>query len=274
MTTNGIDTPALLVDRGVLQRNIEDMQALADRFGVALRPHTKTHKSPKIAWMQIRAGARGITVAKLGEAEVMADAGIEDILIANQIVGQAKKPRLMELAGRVRLAVLVDSEPGVAMLGRACAEADIRLDVMIEVDTGKKRCGLRRLPDILALAETVGGFPHLRLRGIETHEGHVAAGAEDAGDIRGRAIRAGQRMVEVASALASEGHAVDEVSVGSTPAAPYTCEVEGVTGPKRAGRCWTRAARRCSPSRRAPASLYPATTATVISKGRRRGSPA
>ena len=229
MRKHDLDTPALLLDSGTLRHNIEWMQKVADGFGARLRPHTKTHKSPHIARRQMEAGAIGITVAKLGEAEVMADAGLEDILIANQVIGTQKIRRLVALAQRVRVAVLVDSREGVQMLERGFAEAGRELDVLIEVDTGKGRCGLADTEAILALADEVARAPHLRLRGVETHEGHVPDGAASARQMEERAVAAGERIVEVAAALRDRGHAVDEVSVGSTPAAPYTASVAGIT---------------------------------------------
>lgn len=229
MKKQALETPALVVDAAVLRRNIEVMQRQADDFGVHLRPHIKTHKSPDLARLQEEAGARGITVAKLGEAEVMAAAGHRDILIANQVVGDSKLRRLVELAGRIHLAVLVDSRQGVEMLERACAAAGRRLDVLIEVDTGKRRCGLTDLGEIVDLAEAVGASPHLHLRGVETHEGHVPAGATSAAVLEERALAAGRRVVEVAQVLRARGHAVAEVSVGSTPAAPWTASVAGIT---------------------------------------------
>jgi D-serine deaminase-like pyridoxal phosphate-dependent protein len=229
MKKHELDTPALVVDGASLRRNIERMQAMADGFGVRLRPHTKTHKSPEIARRQIEAGAAGITVAKVGEAEVMAGAGLEDILIANQVIGAAKLRRLVELAGRVRLAVLVDSREGVAELDRAFRRAGERLDVLIEVDTGKGRCGLSEADEIAALADAVAEAAALRLRGVETHEGHVPDGATGADQLEARAVAAGRRVVEVAEMLRGRGHPVEEVSVGSTPAAPYTASVPGVT---------------------------------------------
>lgn len=229
MKKQDLDTPALIVDLSVLERNLERMQALADGFRVRLRPHIKTHKCPEIARMQVERGAAGITVAKVGEAEVMADAGLDDILIANQVVGSRKLDRLVRLAERVRLAVLVDSRVGVEQLDRAFRHAGVPLDVLIEVDTGKRRCGLAGLEAIRDLAAAVADGPALRLRGIETHEGHVAADADGPGQIEARARAAAQRMVEVAGALREDGHPVEELSVGSTPAAPYTAAVDAIT---------------------------------------------
>lgn len=224
-----LDSPALLVDVTTLRANIARMQGMADGFGVRLRPHVKTHKCPEIARLQIEAGAAGITVAKVGEAEVMAAAGVEDILIANQVLGSPKLTRLRELAGSARVAILVDSSEGVRQAGAAFRGADRDLDVLIEVDTGKGRCGLRELDEILELADRIADVGGLRLRGVETHEGHVPTGAESPDQLESRALAAGRRLVEVAEALRERGHQVGELSVGSTPAAPYTAEVGGIT---------------------------------------------
>lgn len=229
MNKHDIDTPALLVDSAVLGRNVERMQEVADEFGVRLRPHTKTHKSPHIARLQVEAGAKGVTVAKVGEAEVLAEAGLDDILIANQVIGREKCSRLAELAERVRMAVLVDSRDGVEMLVRAFHGSGSSIDVLVEIDTGKGRCGVIDPAEIAVLADMVVEAPSLRLRGVETHEGHVPGNVTSADTMETRATAAGRKLVEVAEALRSRGHAIEEVSVGSTPAAPYTASVAGVT---------------------------------------------
>jgi D-serine deaminase-like pyridoxal phosphate-dependent protein len=224
-----IDTPALLIDSAALHRNLDRMQRVAEGFGVRLRPHTKTHKSPHIARLQVEMGASGVTVAKVGEAEVMAEAGLDDILIANQVIGATKLRRLAALARHARIAVLVDSSEGIELLDAAFREAETGIDVLIEVDTGKGRCGLTDLEQIVALAEQVARAETLRLRGVETHEGHVPGGAHSEGQLEERATSAGRRLVEVADALRDRGHVVEDVSVGSTPAAPYTAVTPGVT---------------------------------------------
>ncbi len=229
MNKYDIDTPALLIDSAALGRNLERMQKVADGFGVRLRPHTKTHKSPHIARLQVELGAAGVTVAKVGEAEVMADAGLDDILIANQVIGAEKLRRLADLARRVRMAILVDSREGVAVLDEAFRAAGTDIDVLIEVDTGKGRCGLTDMHEIAAVARQVEETEALRLRGVETHEGHVPGGAQSAGQMEERAASAGHRLVEVAAALRDRGHVIEDVSVGSTPAAPYTAAAPGVT---------------------------------------------
>lgn len=229
MRARELDTPSLVVHRATLERNLAAMQRLADGFGLALRPHVKTHKSPALARRQLELGARGITVAKVGEAEVMVEAGLEDVLIANEVIGAAKLDRLARLAERARMAILVDSVEGVRQLEDALGRRGAAIDVMVEVDTGKRRCGLERVEDVLEVARAVGSSRHVRLRGLETHEGHVPEGARSADDLRQRAEAAGRRLVEVAEALRGQGIEVRELSVGSTPAAPYTGRVPGLT---------------------------------------------
>src|SRR5215467_501212 len=139
---SALDTPALLVDLDVMEGNIARIVATCRTYGVAWRPHSKSHKTPEIAQMQIAAGAVGVTCAKLGEAEVMAAAGIHDILIANEIVGASKVARLVELAQRADPIVCVDSVENVLELAAACANARKPLRVAIEVNIGMNRAGV------------------------------------------------------------------------------------------------------------------------------------
>src|SRR5512135_993349 len=131
-----LDTPALVVDFDVMERNIVRMQRLADDAGVKLRPHTKTHKTPAIAQKQARAGARGITVAKVGEAEVMERANLIDILIAYPLQGASKIQRLLDLNERANLRVSLDSLKVAQDIGEAASERRQRVKVFVEVDTG------------------------------------------------------------------------------------------------------------------------------------------
>jgi D-serine deaminase-like pyridoxal phosphate-dependent protein len=168
-----IDTPALLLRRPRLERNIAKM---ADRFRdapVRLRPHFKSNKCVHIARLQLTAGAVGITCAKLGEAEVLADGGVTDILIANQIVGPIKIARLMELCRRADVMVAVDDAGNVAALSVAATAADVELRVLVEVDVGMGRCGVQPGEPALALARAVAGSPALRFMGLQTYEGHL-----------------------------------------------------------------------------------------------------
>src|SRR5664280_2040985 len=129
-----LDTPALTIDLDILERNIAGLQSYLTRHGIAARPHAKTHKIPAIAHMQLRAGAVGITCQKLGEAEVMADAGISDIFVPMNIVGEAKLTRLVVLARRVRLSVSTDDAEVALGLSRAAVAEGITLEVLVECD--------------------------------------------------------------------------------------------------------------------------------------------
>jgi len=224
-----LDTPALVVDQATLQRNVDEMAAFARDHGVAVRPHLKTHKTVEIARLQRAAGAVGFTCAKLGEAEALADAGVlDDVLLAYQVVGEQKLRRLLALMARVRVAVAVDGVEAAAMMAAACRGAGRVLDVMIEVNTGLDRAGVLHGEPALALAREIGAMDGLRLRGVLTHEGHVARAA-NADELAPMARQAGEDLVGTAELLRAGGITVETVSVGSTPAAWYTPTVPGVT---------------------------------------------
>ena len=147
-------------------------QFFADR-PTSLRPHAKTHKCPEIARRQIEAGAIGITCAKVGEAEVMVEAGIQDILIANQVVGELKIDRLTDLAARSRMMVAVDDPANVQQLSAACQAKGVTLRVLVEVDMGMHRCGVQPGEAALRLAQEVAQAPDLNLAGLMGYEGHL-----------------------------------------------------------------------------------------------------
>ena len=147
-----LDTPALLIDRERLTKNLKDMQSYADAHGVALRPHTKTHKCPEIAKMQLAAGACGIAVAKVGEAEAMAEAGLDDLFIANEIVGEAKLRRIAALAKRgVKLAFGVDTPCQVTAAESVFAQEGVSVPVLVEIEVGENRSGIIEEADFLTL---------------------------------------------------------------------------------------------------------------------------
>jgi|tagenome__1003787_1003787.scaffolds.fasta_scaffold20965492_3 D-serine deaminase-like pyridoxal phosphate-dependent protein len=163
------DTPALLVDLDRVERNIERMQSACERRGLAFRPHIKTHKLPQIAHMQLRAGAAGVACQKLGEAEVMADAGVADIMLTFPIIGAVKASRLARLAERVRLSTVADSEVGVRGLSQALAEHGGEVDLLVECDTGFGRTGVQSPDDAADLAELAASLPGLRFAGLMTY---------------------------------------------------------------------------------------------------------
>ena len=137
-----LDTPSLLIDFNKLENNIAQMQKIADDNHVKLRPHTKTHKTPYISHMQIRAGARGITCAKLGEAEVMNAAGVDDILIAFPLQGASKMERLLRLAERAQMRVSLDSIKVAQDISDAASQRGMKIPFYVEVDPGLHRVGL------------------------------------------------------------------------------------------------------------------------------------
>jgi D-serine deaminase-like pyridoxal phosphate-dependent protein len=222
-----LSTPAVLIDLDVLERNVARMAARARRAGVRLRPHAKTHKCLEIARLQRAAGARGLSVAKVGEAEVFADAGFNDLFVAYPVVGEDKGRRLLALADRARLAVGVDSVEGAQTLAAPFREAGRVLDVMLKVDVGYGRVGV--LPkQAVELARQIVDLPGLRLRGVFTHAGHayLATSRVQVGRI---SVQEGQRLAQSAADLRGAGLEVEEVSVGSTPTAERAMKVTGVT---------------------------------------------
>ncbi|MDI7277822.1 MAG: alanine racemase, partial [Anaerolineae bacterium] len=168
-----LDTPALLVDVDALERNLATMAGFFAGRPAHLRPHVKTHKCPEIARLQLAGGAQGITCAKLGEAEAFVAAGIDDILIAGQIVGPLKIARLVDLARRARITVAVDDAANVAALSEAAERQGLRLPILLEVDVGMGRCGVAPGAPALALAREVAAAGGLELAGLMGYEGHL-----------------------------------------------------------------------------------------------------
>jgi D-serine deaminase-like pyridoxal phosphate-dependent protein len=222
-----IETPAVLIDMDVLERNIAAMAECARTNGVRLRPHAKTHKVLEIARRQIAAGATGLSVAKTSEAEVFAAAGFRDLFIAYPVVGADKARRLMALGEGTRLAVGADSVEGARTLGSVFAQAGRKLEVMLKIDSGLHRVGV--LPEKApALAQALAKEPGLQLRGIFTHAGHAYSGeTPEAVAAVGRSE--GDQMAEVAERIRAAGVPLEEVSVGSTPTAPHAVTRDGVT---------------------------------------------
>jgi D-serine deaminase-like pyridoxal phosphate-dependent protein len=226
-TLDDLETPAVLVDLDVLERNVAGVAAWARQAGVRLRPHVKSHKTLEIARLQVQAGADGLTVAKVSEAEVYAEAGFTDLFLAYPVVGVGKPERLLALSARARLTVGVDSEEGAAALSRTFAAAGQRLRTRLKVDVGFHRAGVS--PDgALDLARRVAALPGLELAGLFTHAGqcyHQACWE----DVCYSGRREGEALVAVAEALRQAGLPADEVSVGATPTARSAMFVPGVT---------------------------------------------
>ncbi|ASN53740.1 alanine racemase [Sinomonas sp. R1AF57] len=219
MTTvpHDIDTPQIMVDRDVLQRNISRMAEAVAAKGLALRPHAKTHKIPEIAALQLAAGAVGLTVATIGEAEVFVEHGVEDLFIAYPLwVGPRQAERLRRLAERARIAVGTDSAEAARAMGAALGDAAGTLDVLVEVDSGHHRSGVAPVQAVaVARAAADAG---LRVAGVFTFPGHsYAPGMPTAAAHQER-----QALAEAAALLADAGFEATRVSGGSTPSALLT----------------------------------------------------
>jgi D-serine deaminase-like pyridoxal phosphate-dependent protein len=223
-----IETPAVLIDSVQVHRNIGAMAEMARTAGVALRPHAKTHKLPAIAHWQLDAGASGITVAKISEAEVMAAAGARDIFIANEMVTPTKLRRAAALARWTRLSMGVDSAEGAEVISQVATAEQVTLRVLIEVNVGLNRCGLLPGEPVLALAQRVKALPGLHLEGLFSHGGH-AYGATSFAERDAIGASEGQLMVQTAGLLARHGIPLERISVGSTPTARSSAAVAGVT---------------------------------------------
>ncbi len=222
-----LETPAVLVDLDILERNIARMAERARACGVRLRPHAKTHKVSEIGRMQIVAGAAGLSLAKTSEAEVFAEAGFEDLFVAYPVVGEEKARRLLALSDRVRLAAGADSEEGVRSLGKVFHAAGRNLDVLLKVDSGFHRVGVPP-EQAAAVARRLVEIPGLSLRGLFTHAGHAYL-SETPNGVAERGRAEGEILAGAAEAVRKAGIPIEEVSVGSTPTAPHSMKMAGVT---------------------------------------------
>ena len=223
-----IETPALLIEKSIMEANLDRMQKLANDNKIMLRPHIKTHKMPRLAKLQVARGARGIACSKVSEAEVFAKAGFKDIQIANIIIGDEKLERLKQLSlNTTRLSVACDSLAGFHKI-RKYFEKEGKLDVFIKVDTGFRRAGISRFEDIRALAIEIIHTKGIKFAGLLTHAGQ-AYSAEDIGELRQIGEHEGRIMTEIKLQLSRHGIEVPEVSVGSTPGAKWSVHGEGIT---------------------------------------------
>ena len=174
MNMERLRTPALIIDEEAFERNIEAMKTLLDGSSLSLRPHYKSHKCAEIARRQIASGAIGITCAKLSEAEDLVDAGIEDVLIANQVVEEPKISRLCQLAKDARITVCVDCAENIAALSRAAVAADATLYCLVEYDIGLQRCGVLTHSEVIELARAVEAADGLVFDGVQAYAGQLS----------------------------------------------------------------------------------------------------
>lgn len=214
MHIDELDTPVVTIDLDQLEHNIEKLQKYLTEHQIANRPHIKTHKIPAIAHMQIEAGAVGITCQKLGEAEVMIHAGIKDILITYNIIGDRKLERLMNLAKQATVSVTADSQVTIDGLAKAAQAANTTLTVLVECDTGMERCGVQSLSEAVDLGRSIARSDSLQFGGLMTYPS-----CTEANDF----------MREVKTQLSADGIAVDWVSGGGTPVMWHAHEFPEIT---------------------------------------------
>ncbi len=222
-----LPTPQVLIDHQRLLNNISRAQELADTAGLRLRPHAKTHKSPIVASWQIERGAVGICCAKIGEAEVFAAAGIDDIRLPYP-VNPSNAPRLLALMDRASISIIVDHLDVARGWSDAMQRARRSLDVLVKVDVGFHRCGIDPQNDALGFLQIVAALPGLRLRGLLSHAGHsYHAASEEALDAI--AVDEAGTLLQLRGRAAASGIALDEVSVGATPTLRYSVRQKGIT---------------------------------------------
>jgi D-serine deaminase-like pyridoxal phosphate-dependent protein len=227
MLLSSLPTPQVLIDRARMTRNIDRVQRLADAGGMRLRPHAKTHKSPAVARRQIDRGAVGICCAKVGEAEVFADAGIADIRLPYP-VNPFNAPRVLALMDRASISIIVDHLEVARGWSDAMERAGRTLDVLVKVDVGFHRCGIDPDREPLEFLEAVAGMKGLRLRGLLSHAGHgYHAGSED--ELRDVASREASILGSIKLAADRSGIPIDELSVGATPTLRFSATAPGVT---------------------------------------------
>ncbi len=227
-TIDELDTPALCIELDALHRNIGRIADECRQHEIAWRPHMKGHKSPQIAHAQLAAGAIGLTCAKLSEAEVMAGAGVTDLLIANQIVGPAKMRRLSALRQMAAPLVCVDHADQVAQLSEALTLSSPPLQVLVEVDIGLARAGVAPGQPTVGLARTISQTPGLRFGGIMGYEGHLLT----LPDLREKEERVGEaldRLARTKQALEKVDLECAIVSAGGTGSYRYTLKSPVVT---------------------------------------------
>jgi len=224
MKIHDLETPALVVDLDTMERNLQHMADYCHRHGLNLRPHTKTHKIPQLAKKQMKLGACGITVAKVGEAEVMTQEGLDDLMLAYPLFGAAKALRLGVLLERARITVSLDSEESLSWVAQAANGKSI--DVLVEIDMGMRRCGVRPGTGAVKLARLIDSTARLRFQGLMFYPGHLRP------DWNGNTRRLEQLTLDLQRQLdlfEKEKIPVRRVSGGSTPSAFHSHCIEGLT---------------------------------------------
>lgn len=225
MHVSTIDTPALLIDLDIMERNLRRAADYCRAHGLRLRPHTKTHKVPELGRLQLDLGAAGLTVAKVGEAEVMLASGTPDLLLHYPVIGRTKLERLVEVARQTRVTVALDSVFAARQLSEAARAAQVEMGVLAEADVGLGRVGVTPGPELVDLAQCISRLSPLRFEGITFYPGHI----KDCGEEGGAQLEALSQVVcGMVEDLRRAGIPVHIVSGGSTPTLYHSHRVAGL----------------------------------------------
>ena len=223
-----VSTPALIVYYETLIKNIKNMAKFAKENNVALRPHVKTHKCPKIGKLQLNAGARGICVAKVGEAEVFSQNGFEDILIANEVVEINQIKRLVELNKRSLVRVCVDSKKNINDLNQIAAKEGVKLEVLLELNVGMNRVGVNPGMPALDFANNIKEKSNLTLIGLQAYEGHLLSMT----NIEQQKLQTEECMtmaLETRDLLNDNGFDINTITASGSATYRFSAKVEGIT---------------------------------------------
>ena len=224
-----LDTPTIVIDREIMMDNLRSMQNYANDHQVHLRPHTKTHKMPKLARLQEELGAAGITVAKVGEAEVMAKNGLKDIFIANEIVGKSKIQRIRKLAETIDISFGIDNIFQVNEIEEVFEGAEKKAQVLVEIEVGEQRSGIIEEDGFRTLLKKVKVCKHVEFRGIFSHDGHSykAANIEECKELYSESVNRTLHFAKIAEEMELKPKVV---SIGSTPPFMFKFEIpNGIT---------------------------------------------
>lgn len=223
----GLVTPALVVDLDILDRNLAEMAAICRTAGVELWPHAKTHRTAEYGRRQMAAGAAGLTVARLEEAEAFSAAGVSRLLVAYPLTGDAKLARASVLVQRSDVTLATDSLAGARAIGRHFAALGSAVPMFLIINTGMNRCGVTP-QEAVPLAREMAGVEGIRLRGIMTHEGSVY-GAENQADLASRSQQVAAAMVAAGREISAAGLPMETISLGASASARLVAQVPGVT---------------------------------------------
>lgn len=223
-----VDTPALLLDLDRVERNLDKMAELVRPGRVQLRPHAKTHKTARIARMQLERGAVGICCAKLSEAEALANGGVSGVLITTEVVGEQKVNRLVALAARANPIVVIDDARGAAAISDAAVAAGLRIDALVDVDVGQHRTGAVPGADAVAVGRAVVALPGLRLRGLQGYEGHIQQ-IVAVDERRAENAKAMTLLCATAAAFAGAGLSTEIVTTAGTGTTPFVDAFDAIT---------------------------------------------